>query len=104
MKTIKKIAVLLTPLLVFVILFIPYHWANQQFIVEWLGCGCPIIDESGNMIENYFSANDFTAIFWLLVSTCTTVISVFLSKKILKENITEKTINHLQRRLLNPSE
>lgn len=37
-------------------------WANQQLLVKWLGCGCPVIDEFGNMVEDNFNANDFTAL------------------------------------------
>ncbi len=87
MKLIKKIAVLVTPLLLFAILFIPYSWINQQFIVDWLGCGCPVLDEAGNMVENNFNANDFTALFWLFISVCATAISVLLSKRIPKEKM-----------------
>ena len=87
MKSIKKIPVLIAPLLLFAILLIPYSWVNQQFIVEWFGCGCPVIDEFGNMVENNFNANDFTAIFWSFISICVTVISVFLSKRIPKEKM-----------------
>ena len=87
MKLIKKIAVLVAPLLLFAVLLIPYRWANQQFIVEWFGCGCPVFDEFGNMVKNNFNANDFTALFWLFISICATVISVLLSKRILKETI-----------------
>lgn len=87
MKFVKKIAVLLTPLLLFVVLLIPYSWANQNFIVEWLGCGCPVIDEFGNIVENNFNANDFTILFWSLISIFVTIISILLSKKILKENM-----------------
>ena len=87
MKLIKKIAVLVAPLLLFAVLLIPYSWANQQFIVEWFGCGCPVFDEFGNMVKNNFNANDFTALFWLFISICATVISVLLSKRILKETM-----------------
>ena len=87
MKSMKTIAILLTPLLLFAILFIPYSLANQHFIVDWLGCGCPVIDEAGNMVENDFNANDFTALFWLVISVCVVAISVFLSKRIPKEKI-----------------
>jgi len=87
MKSIKTIAVLLSPILVFAILLIPYSLVNQHFIVDWLGCGCPVIDEAGNMVENNFNANDFTALFWLFISICVTAISVFLSKRIPKEKI-----------------
>lgn len=87
MKLVKKIVLLIAPLLLFVVLYIPYRLVNQQFIVEWLGCGCPVTDEFGNIIENNFNANDFTALFWLFISVCVTVISVFLSKRIPKEKI-----------------
>ncbi len=87
MKSIKKIAVLVAPLLLFAVLLVPYSWANQQLIVEWFGCGCPVVDEAGNMVENNFNANDFTALFWLFISICATVISVLLSKRIPKEKI-----------------
>ena len=87
MKFIKKMPVLLTPISLFAVLFIPYSLLNQHFIVEWLGCGCPVTDEAGNMVENNFSANDFTALFWLFISICVTVISAFLSKRIPKEKM-----------------
>ena len=87
MKNAKKIVILLTPILLFAVLFVPYSLANQHFIVDWLGCGCPTMDEYGNMIYSDFNANDFTALFWLFVSACVTVISVFLSRKIPKEKM-----------------
>ena len=82
MKSMKTIGVLISPLLSFVILFIPYQFINHRFLVDWLGCGCPIVDASGNMIHNYFNANDFTRLFWLLITLCVTGLSVFLSKRI----------------------
>ena len=85
MKVIKKATVLISPLLLFAILLVPYSLINQRFIVDWLGCGCPVLDEAGNMVENYFNANDFTALFWMFISICVTIISVFLSKRIPKE-------------------
>lgn len=87
MKLIKKIFVLIAPLFSFAILLIPYSWANQTFIVEWFGCGCPKVDEFGNIVHPNFNANDFTALFWLFVTICVTVASVFLSKKITKEKM-----------------
>ena len=87
MKNVKKIIILLTPILLFAVLFVPYSLANQHFIVDWLGCGCPVIDEAGNEVENNFNANDFTALFWLFISACVTAISAFLSKIILKEKV-----------------
>lgn len=83
----KKAVVLLAPLLVFAILLVPYSLVNQRFIVDWLGCGCPIVDQSSNMVENYFNANDFTALFWLFITLCVTMISVFLSKRISREKL-----------------
>ena len=76
MKSSKKIAVLLTPILLFAILLIPYSLVNQYFIVDWLGCGCPVIDEAGNMVENNFNANDFTALFWLFISYLQTCLNM----------------------------
>lgn len=86
-KILRKTAILTTPLLLFVILFIPYNWLNQNLIVEWLGCGCPKIDVNGNIINSYFNANDFTLLFWLFISICSTILSIFLSKKLLKTKI-----------------
>ena len=86
-KYIKKTAILVAPLLLFAVLLVPYSWANQQFIVEWLGCGCPVIDEFGNMVENDFNANDFTTLFWSFISICATATSVFLSRNIAKEKM-----------------
>ena len=85
MKFIKKITILITPLLLFAGLLIPYSLINSHFIVDWLGCGCPIVDEVGNIVENKFCANDFTALFWLFIAVCATVLSAFLSKKAFKK-------------------
>ena len=82
MRTTKKIVVLIAPLLLFVVLLVPYSWVNQQVIVEWLGCGCPQLDAYGNMVENRFNANDFTLLFWLFIALCVTVIGACLSRKI----------------------
>lgn len=87
MKVIKKTAVLISPLLLFAILLVPYSLINQRFIVDWLGCGCPVLDEAGNMVENYFNANDFTALFWLFITLFVTMIAVFLSKWITREKL-----------------
>lgn len=85
MKRIRKTAILAAPLLTFAVLFLPYAWLNQAYIVKWLGCGCPVIDDFGNIVENNFNANDFTALFWLFVSLCTTAASAFLSGRIPKK-------------------
>ena len=85
MKTMKQIAVLVAPLLLFAVLLIPYSWFNQQFVVEWFGCGCPVLDAEGNMVENPFNANDFTLLFWCFVSALATGLSVIFSKNILND-------------------
>lgn len=83
---VKSVAILLSPLLLFAILVIPYGWLNGNVIVDWLGCGCPRVDELGNIYEPSFNANDFTALFWLFVSAVATVVSIFISgKTFLKE-------------------
>lgn len=86
-ELIKNIAILVAPLLLFAILLIPYSWVNQQFIVEWFGCGCPKVDELGNIIHPDFNANDFTALFWSFISICATAISIFLSRRIPKDKM-----------------
>ncbi len=77
-----KIIKLISPLFLFFLLFVPYSIINKEYIVEWFGCGCPKLDELGNMLPNQFNANDFTAYFWLFVSICATVIAFFLSKSL----------------------
>ena len=87
-SVIKKILILLLPLLLFFILLVPYSYVNSEFIVDWLGCGCPKVNaETGEMIHDYFSANDFTACFWLAVSLCVTVVSAFLTKLLPKNKV-----------------
>ena len=86
-KILKNAAVLISPLLAFAVLLVPYSWANQAFLVEWFGCGCPKVDELGNIIHPDFNANDFTALFWLFITLCVAVASVFLSRKIPKDKL-----------------
>ena len=87
-SVIKKFLILLLPLLLFFILLVPYSYVNNEMIVDWLGCGCPKVDvETGEMIHDYFSANDFTSYFWLAVSLCVTVVSAFLTKRLPKNKI-----------------
>ena len=78
-EQIKKLFLSVAPLLVFPALFFPYAWLNSAVIVDWLGCGCPKISSSGEMIDDYFSANDFTRIFWLVVAVGVTVLSWILA-------------------------
>lgn len=78
----KQIILAVCPLLLFALLVVPYSWFNQAFLVDWLGCGCPQIDEFGNLYEPAFNANDFTACFWFAIALIATVLTVFLSKRI----------------------
>ena len=78
----KNLIKLIAPIFAFPILFLPYQLLNSAVIVKWLGCGCPKVDASGEMIHDYFSANDFTRIFWLVVAVGVTVFSWFVSKKV----------------------
>jgi len=80
----RKIIRFISPLFLFFLLFVPYSIINKEFVVEWFGCGCPKLDEAGNMLPNQFNANDFTALFWLFVSICATVFAFFVSKKLSK--------------------
>ena len=77
-----KAAVLLLPLGLFFLLYIPYNWVTVTFLVDWLGCGCPVVDEAGNVYERVFNANDFTACFWLLIVAVVTALAVWLSRRI----------------------
>ncbi len=86
-KILKHIAVLILPLLIFAVLLIPYSILNQLVLVDRLGCGCPTMDENGNMVSPAFNANDFTALFWSVVALCATGLSVFLSRRIPKERL-----------------
>ncbi|MBP3593259.1 MAG: hypothetical protein J6J44_01930 [Lachnospiraceae bacterium] len=82
----KSLIKLIAPILAFPILFLPYQLLNSAVIVKWLGCGCPKVDASGEMIHDYFSANDFTRVFWIVVAVGVTVFSWFVSKKVLGKN------------------
>ena len=86
-KILKECSILASPILLFPVLSGPYMAVNNKYIVEWFGCGCPKFDKLGNVIENDFNANDFTAIFWLFITVIITGISIFLSKRIPKNKI-----------------
>lgn len=73
----KKIVKTYWQLAIFPILYIPYNILNTEILVKWLGCGCPKIDEHGNMITNAFNANSFTLIFWNVIAVIVVVISLF---------------------------
>ena len=78
---VKTIAIFIAPLLLFAVLFIPYSWLNSAVIVDVFGCGCPQVNEAGEIVHPTFNANDFTLLFWLFISACITAISGFLSIK-----------------------
>lgn len=78
--------VLLMPLLLFAVLVIPYQYVNSEFLVDWLGCGCPQVDEFGNLVTPEFNANDFTACFWTVIALCAAALSAFLSKLLIPKN------------------
>lgn len=82
-KLVKNVTILVSPLLLFPALIVPYGVLNQRFVVERFGCGCPKLDINGNMINSYFNANYFTMLFWSFISICAIVLSLFLSKKYL---------------------
>lgn len=79
--TTQKIIKLFWQLLLFPVLCIPYHLLNQFVIVKWLGCGCSKLDNEGNMIDQYFNANDFTLIFWCVIALTVIAISLFNMRK-----------------------
>lgn len=83
---IKTLVTLISPLLLFAILIVPYSWLNGNLLVDIFGCGCPKVDEFGEIIHPNFNANDFTALFWLFISLCVGVISTVLSIKLIPGN------------------
>ena len=83
----KKYFLLLCPLLLFAILIIPYSYLNSELLVDVFGCGCPKIDSAGNVIENSFNANTFTAYFWMAVAVLSTALSVFLAFRFIQNKI-----------------
>ena len=81
----KTAAKLIAPIGAFPVLYIPYSLLNSTVLVKWLGCGCPKVDASGELIHDYFSANDFTAIFWLVIAIGVMVLSWFISRDVFLE-------------------
>ncbi len=81
----KKVSLLLAPLTLFPLLFYPYSLVNSKVIVDVFGCGCPVIDSDGNVTQNLFNANDFTACFWFVIAVATILTAFFQSKKIVTE-------------------
>ncbi|MBR6593655.1 MAG: hypothetical protein IKK83_00525 [Clostridia bacterium] len=75
---------MLLPLSLFLLLLYPYSLINQAVIVDWLGCGCPKVSGEGEMIHDYFSANDFTRAFWGFIAVCATALAVIPARRFLK--------------------
>lgn len=78
----KNPVFLALPPFLFAVWLVPYSWLNKNFIVKWLGCGCPTVDELGNALEPAFDANDFTAVFWGVIAILATVMAIVFSKEI----------------------
>ena len=70
-KFLKKLVFLAIPIVVYIVLYVPYSAINSKFIVDWLGCGC----------NPGFNANDFTRLFWFVASFVTSLLSFICSKK-----------------------
>ena len=80
-RTVKNIVPFL-PLLLFPLLVVPYSLLNTNVLVDRFGCGCPKIDPfTGEMIASCFNANDFTALFWSVITVIATVLSAILARK-----------------------
>lgn len=84
-RGVKIFCILFLPMLLFFLLATPYSYINREIIVDVFGCGCPQIDDNGNLVENNFNANTVTSIFWLSVAGIVTVISFFLSRRYLRD-------------------
>ena len=80
----KKILKTYWQILILPSLYIPYSILNTEVLVKWLGCGCPKIGEDGKLIENAFNANDFTLIFWSVITLIVVAISFFNMKNLTK--------------------
>ena len=80
----RKLLRLFWPLLSFAVLLIPYSYVNREYLVDWLGCGCPKTDEWGNPVPFDWNANDFTMLFWGAVALGVTVAAVLISRRVLR--------------------
>ena len=69
-------------LFILIIVYFPYLALNEGLLVDIFGCGCPKIDENGNMLANQFNANDFSKLFWTFNALILIAISIFISLKI----------------------
>lgn len=85
--TLVKTLRLLSPCLVFSLLYLPYSLLNSAVIVEIFGCGCPTVTTDGSATRALFTANDFTACFWFAVAVGTVLMAFFQSKRVVTTRI-----------------
>ena len=85
-KMLKSIALLLSPLLLFVLLAYPYNRLNSEVLVDIFGCGCPQINEQGEIVHPTFTANSITVIFWFAMALCATVAEGIICCRIIPKN------------------
>ena len=78
---------LLSPILIFPLLFLPYSLLNSAVIVEIFGCGCPTLSTDGVAVYSRFNANDFTACFWFAAAVGAVLLAFFQSKKVMAARI-----------------
>ncbi len=72
-----KLALMFVPLLPFLVLIAPYSFLSQVVIVNLFGC---------------LGTNIFTKIFWGLIFVGDAILSMFLAKKIIKDNKTFRIV------------
>jgi len=73
--SVKNKIIVLSPLMLFAVLFIPYCYAKMYIFSNWFGCGC----------NEGFNVNDFGLVFWMVICVCATVMSFFTSKVLPKD-------------------
>ena len=83
-KRLEKAAILVSPFFLFQILRVPYAWLHENCFVKWLDSPYFLTDAFDNFFVSEFNAVHLAAIFWLFIAICTTVASVILSGKMLK--------------------
>ena len=84
-NTVKSVIALIFPLLPFPILYMPYQWFNCNILINWLGCRHSIIIIDGKYHRSFFSANDFSACFCVLMIVIINTLSFFFAKHFLKD-------------------
>ena len=82
----KRALLLLFPIFILPLIAIPYQWLNSEYLVKWLGCGCPQVDEFGNTVYPAFNANDFSACFWAIICLLDLIALFPLSGKLVADD------------------